>query len=112
MATPPYLGASQRVATSDDWFAKLGSFVAGSGTPMYFGSGQPSPLAGGILRGTSSPMYAAAPVREPSSQTEPMTSDEEPMCASGSSTCPIDPAALAAGQIAIVIPRERLGPCP
>ncbi|MDQ3369648.1 MAG: hypothetical protein M3680_29820 [Myxococcota bacterium] len=26
-------------------------------------------------------------------------------------TCPIDPEALASGHIAIVIPRERLGPC-
>ena len=64
----------------------------------------------------SAPAYAPVPAGTPpkdaqAAQTDPKGMNAalapracpiDPMC------CPIDPAALAAGQIAIVIPRERL----
>ncbi len=110
MATPPYSGQGQQVAASNDWFSKIASLFSGSSTPAYIGAGQPAQVTSGLLRGTSTPIYAAAPVRE----VAPVASDTDPtlaeIVAACEMDCPINPAALAAGQIAIVIPRERLGP--
>ncbi len=115
MATPSYIGAGQRIGTPDGWLARIGSFFTGSGTPSYVGSGQPQPTTtGGFLRGAATPIYAAAPpATEPAGQTDSL-SDAGALAQQNAviQMCPIDPAALAAGQIAIVIPRERLGPCP
>lgn len=72
---------------------------------MYAGLGQPSGSDGGL--GTA-PAYAPAPVVTApkdlgtSAALAPRACPIDPMC------CPIDPAAIAAGQIAIVIPRERV----
>jgi hypothetical protein len=106
MATPPYVGASPAVAAGDNWFARLTSYFAGSGTPIYDGVGQPAPT--GVLQSTPSPIYAAAPTESSDAvSSEPALTVEQEFY---EDSCPIDPAALAAGQIAIVIPRERLGP--
>ncbi|MGE0402451.1 MAG: hypothetical protein AB7T06_37460 [Kofleriaceae bacterium] len=109
MATPPYAGQGQQIATSNDWFSKIASLFTGSSTPAYIGAGQPAQVTSGFLRGTSTPMYAAAPVRE----AVPVAAEMDPSVSVATvceMDCPIDPSALAAGQIAIVIPRERLGP--
>lgn len=111
MTTPAYQGANQPPADNGgSWFGRLGSFFGGGGTPTYMGVGQPS---GNTALG-SSPAYAPAPAVKPptdqAAQTDtkgtsaafaPRACPIDPLC------CPIDPAALAAGQIAIVIPRER-----
>ncbi|MFN0246128.1 MAG: hypothetical protein ACKV2T_04420 [Kofleriaceae bacterium] len=108
MATPPYLGATSGIAVGDNWFARLTSNFASSGTPIYAGAGQPSPYAAGVLQSSSSPIYAAAPANASETAPSDATQAVELQCFEDS--CPIDPAALAAGQIAIVIPRDRLGP--
>ena len=102
MATPPYLSAPQsNVAQSGGWLRRIGSYFGGTGTPSYAGNGQPSPSGGGLFR--TPPSYASAPVAAPAQpRTCPCTSAVE----SESMDCPIDPEALAAGQIAIVIPRQ------
>ncbi len=107
MATPNYLGAVQpNAGNGQGLIARIGSYFGGGGTPAYAGRGQPVPVAGGLLR-PATPGYAAAPVREQIVEdTEAAQADEE----SEASVCPIDPEALASGHIAIVIPRERLGP--
>lgn len=88
-------------------------------TPSYQGPGQPIADAGsswlariGSLFAPAAPTYARAPEVTPkdaqfgtavtSANLAPMCCPIDPVC------CPIDPAALAAGQIAIVIPRERV----
>lgn len=119
MATPAYQGANQPPADNGgSWFGRLGSFFGGGGTPSYAGLGQPNGSVGAL---GSAPAYAPAPVVTPPKdaqasqpgqavQTDPMGTNAalapracplDPVC------CPIDPAAIAAGQIAIVIPRER-----
>jgi hypothetical protein len=104
MATPPYQSASQsNVAQSGGLLRRIGSYFSGGGTPSYSGNGQPSPQGGGLFR--SSPSYAPGPV----APTPPAESRTCPcMCAAEPELmeCPIDPEALAAGQIAIVIPRQ------
>ena len=110
MSTPLYHGAAQpSPARSDGVLGRLASYFGGSGTPPYAGSGQPLPAQGGLLR-PNTPIYASAPVRTVVASGA-VASDIEPMETSESvSACPIDPAALAAGAIAIVIPRDRLLP--
>lgn len=106
MATPSYLGAGQQLsAINQGWLVRLGSFLGGSGTPLYVGAGQPAPSLGGFMRGPT-PVYAAAPVKEQIAEVASTGCSAE---VAEASACPIDPAALAAGQIAIVIPRDR---CP
>ncbi len=119
MATPAYQGANQPPADNGgSLFGRLGSFFGGGGTPSYAGLGQPSGNVGAL---GSALAYAPAPVAPPKDahatqtgqavHTDPKATNAalapracpiDPVC------CPIDPAALAAGQIAIVIPRERL----
>lgn len=115
MATPAYQGANQPPADSGGGlFGRLGSFFGGGGTPMYAGIGQP---IGGIGAVGNSPAYAAAPTKDakPTQPAQAAQTDAKSMttalapcpCPLDPVCCPIDPAALAAGQIAIVIPRER-----
>ncbi|HEY4177976.1 MAG TPA: hypothetical protein VGM90_14110 [Kofleriaceae bacterium] len=110
MATPPYVGANQsQVGTSDGWIAKLGSFFGGGSTPAYNGTGQPAPQAVVSMRGATTPSYGSpAPAATPDVDEETPDDTESSVCGSD---CAVDPAQLAAGKIAIVIPRERLGPC-
>jgi hypothetical protein len=103
MATPNYLGAAQpQLSNGDGLLARIGSYLGGGGTPAYRGVGQPAPvMTGGMLR-PSTPIYAAAPVRE---QVTQGTAEVEALAQSEASACPIDAEALASGHIAIVIPR-------
>lgn len=105
MATPAYQGTGQPSADAGGGlFGRFGSFFGGS-TPSYAGVGQPTTATGAL--GGSGVAYAPAPSAKPESSTS-AASDE---MAAEIMTCPIDPEALASGHIAIVIPRERLGPC-
>ncbi len=113
MATPAYQGAAQQTADNGGGlFGRLGSLFGGGGTPSYAGIGQPTTGSTGYLGG-SAVAYAPAPAApkpeciSPTgvSQAEINEANVQVM------TCPIDPEALASGHIAIVIPRERLGPC-
>ena len=91
MPTPSYLGAGQPPAEiSGSLFGRIGSLFGGVGTPSYSGVGQPT-TNGGYLA-ASAPAAAPAPADDSSSGG---TCDD----------CPVDSDALAAGQIAIVIPR-------
>jgi hypothetical protein len=95
VATPIYQGQGQPAADNGgSWFGRLGSFFGG-GTPSYAGVGQPTSSG----PSGSTVAYVAAPTAPP---TENATYDD-----AEAATCPIDPAALAAGHIAIVVPRER-----
>ena len=113
MTTPAYQGANQPPADNGgSLFGRLGSFFGGGGTPRYAGLGQPNGSIGALGGALA---YAAAPVVNAPKDAQVVQTDPkgtsaalaqracpiDPMC------CPIDPAALAAGQIAIVIPRER-----
>ena len=110
MPTPSYQGSNQPTADGGgSWFGRLGSFFGGGGTPTYAGIGQPTGIVGAL--GGGAPAYAPAPVVTPPKDTPAIIAAQAPMCCPiDPMGCPIDPAALAAGQIAIVIPRERLGP--
>lgn len=103
MATPAYQGQGQPAADSGGGlFGRLGSIFAGS-TPNYAG------VAQAASTGSSGAVVAYAPAPAPKPES---TSDATSIDANAEvMTCPIDPAALAAGHIAIVIPRERLGLC-
>ena len=106
MSTPSYLGAGQPIAKSGGLLGRLGSYFGGGGTPAYAGDAQASPANRGGLLASSTPAYAAAPVRAPIAEVQaqemaaPCEVEERPAV-----MCPIDPEALAAGQIAIVVPR-------
>jgi hypothetical protein len=102
MATPNYLGAAQaQPSNGDGLLGRIGSYFSSGGTPSYRGKGQPMAANGGLLR-PATIAYAAAPVKEQLAQDNA----EAQACAeSEASACPIDPEALAAGHIAIVIPR-------
>lgn len=107
MATPPYLGTAQPVATSAGLFGRLGSYFGSSTTPAYAGRGQPQ--AGGGLLAVPTPIYAPAPVREPVEDPKIVQEEVAAACAADEPPvvmCPIDAAALAAGQIAIVVPHQ------
>ena len=92
MPTPSYLGARQPAADgSGSLLDRIGSLFGGVGTPSYSGVGQPT-TNGGYLA-ASAPAAGPAPMDDSSSGG---TCDD----------CPIDSDALAAGQIAIVIPRS------
>ncbi len=113
MATPAYQGPGQPPADvgGGGLFGRFGSLFGGI-TPSYAGVGQPAPVTGAL--GGSAVAYAPAPSPAPKPETSTptgasqATSNEED---ARFMTCPIDPEALASGHIAIVIPRERLGPC-
>ncbi len=107
MTTPNYLGAAGfNAGNGQGLLARIGSYFGNGGTPSYAGVGQPVPAVGGLLR-PATPAYAPAPVKEQNAEDNEAAQavDESEVLA-----CPIDPEALAAGHIAIVIPRERLGP--
>ena len=94
MATPGYQGPNQlRADGIGSWFGRLAAFFGG-GTPAYQGDGQPSPS--GAYLGGGTPAYLPAPT---ASTPDVPTETEATM------TCPIDPEEIAAGKIAIVIPR-------
>ena len=101
MATPSYLGPGQPLASNGSGFlGRLGSVLGGGATPRYLGEGQPS-SSGGFFD-SATPAYVPAPDVDSAPNQEPTTT-----CAS----CPIDPAAIAAGNIAIVIPHNRADVC-
>ncbi len=106
MATPPYLGAAQPLPSrGDGLIARIGAYL-GSETPVYRGAGQPAPSMTAALLRTSTPFYAAAPIRDQS--VEPvaeMHADGDEQMSTCQAGCPIDAEALASGHIAIVIPR-------
>lgn len=100
MPTPAYFGKGQPLADNGGgWLGRFGSLLGGN-TPAYAGDGQPSSM-GGMLGG-SAPAYAPAPSVKPPEQSEDQRDTAEAQV-----SCPIDPEALAAGQIAIVIPRQQ-----
>lgn len=100
MATPAYQGSSQPPLVNGVGFlGRLGSIFGGE-TPTYSGDGQPSSSVGVLGRVT--PAYAPAPT--------PSESIEEQLASEVLASCPIDPAALATGHIAIVIPRTACVP--
>ena len=103
MATPNYLGAAQPLPSNGaGLFGRIGSYFGNGGTPAYRGVGQPvTVISGGLLR-PMTPMYAAAPLKE---QIAENCVAAQAAAQSEASACPIDPEALAAGHIAIVIPR-------
>jgi hypothetical protein len=91
MATPPYQGPGQPpLDNGGSWLGRIGSIFGGQ-TPTYSGDGQPSSSVGVLGRVT--PAYMPAPT------TQENVKDDQ-------TSCPIDPVALAAGHIAIVIPRS------
>ena len=107
MATPAYQGPGQPAADGGgSWLGRLGSILGGK-TPAYAGAGQPVANVGGFGSGT--PVYSPAPVASSKdAQPDPKGTIAAPAvmrCPIDPSGCPVDPAALAAGQIAIVIPR-------
>lgn len=90
MTTPTYQGPGQPIADSGgSWLGRIGSLFANA-APAY--ARAPDATLKDTQSGTTVTIAAQAPICCPI----------DPQC------CPIDPAALAAGQIAIVIPRERL----
>jgi hypothetical protein len=103
MATPNYRGAVQSLPSNGNGLlGRIGSYFGSGGTPMYRGAGQPAPaFAGGLLR-PAAPAYVAAPVTELVVEDD---AEAQAAAACEASACPIDPEALAAGHIAIVIPR-------
>src|SRR5688500_2905136 len=103
MATPNYLGAAQPLPSNGQGlFDRIGSYFGNGGTPAYRGVGQPVTVIGGGLLRPMPPVYPAAPVKgrvaEECGAAHAAAQSEAP-------ACPIDPEALAAGRIAIVIPR-------
>ena len=110
MATPAYQGQGQPSADfGGGLFGRFGSFFGGS-TPSYAGVGQPTSASGAL--GGSAVAYAPPPAAKPeTSSPSGATADASTESDAEVLTCAIDPEALASGHIAIVIPRERLGPC-
>ncbi len=110
MTTPAYAGPGQPSADNGGGglFGRFGSFFGGS-TPSYAGVGQPTASTGSL--GGSAVAYAPAPAAKPETSSTTGVSQESSEMSAQVMTCPIDPEALASGHIAIVIPRERLGPC-
>ena len=101
MATPPYLGAAQPLSNNGDWFARLGSFFGGTVTPMY-AAAPPAPAAPVTV-----PVAApATPLADSTAVVVPMQMCACMYSALQQAACPIDLDAIAAGQIAIVIPRK------
>ena len=107
MGTPTYGGKGQPVPESGSgWLGRLGAFLGGENAPSYAGDGQPSSSGGGFFGG-STPAYAPPPssIAPNSGCQAGAQADPQALVA-----CPIDADALAAGQIAIVVPRDRNEP--
>ena len=103
MATPIYRGAVQpQPSDGSGLLGRIGSFLGSGGTPLYRGAGQPAPALHGALLRPGGPAYVAAPVKE---QVVEDNAEAQAEAECEASACPIDPEALAAGHIAIVIPR-------
>ena len=104
MSTPSYLGLNQPPVNAGGWLGRLGSYFGSNGTPPYAAAGQPATANAGVAGAT--PIYAPAP----SESSEASASNVVCACMrtqhAEATDCPIDPQALAAGQIAIVIPRQ------
>ena len=108
MTTPAYQGTGQPIADGGSGFlGRLGSFFGGGGTPTYAGDGQPSSSGGGGYLGGGSPAYASVTAATQLKRDTTIDANDS-SDAQASLGCPIDPAALAGGQIAIVIPRDFL----
>jgi hypothetical protein len=102
MATPTYQGPGQPpLDNGGSFLGRIGS-VFGPATPTYLGDGQPSSNVGAL--GQSAPMYVPAPIVK---QVE-----HSPASIEALASCGIDPAALAAGHIVLIIPRSALCSCP
>lgn len=100
MATPAYQGPAQPpLDNGGGILGRIGS-VFGSSTPTYLGDGQ-SPSVGAL--GQNTPAYAPAPT---------MTNAPRPASLDALASCGIDPDALAAGNIVLIIPRSALISCP
>ena len=99
MATPAYYGLGQPLLLNSGGSLGLGSIFGGA-TPTYSGDGQPSSGVGVLGRAT--PAYL--PALTPSEANQ-----DDLASAVAQSSCPIDHAAIAAGQIAIVVPRTACG---
>ena len=104
MSTPSYLGKGQPL-TSGGLLAKLSSYFAGSATPSYAAPGQLG-AAQGNASVAATPSYAPAPVQGTEADTPNPTCACMQVQEAEATDCPIDADALAAGQIAIVIPRQ------
>lgn len=103
MTTPIYRGAVQpQPSNGNGLLGRLGSYFGSGSTPMYRGAGQPVPVSSGALLRPAIPAYAVAPEKE---QCEEDNAEAQADAESEASACLIDPEALAAGHIAIVIPR-------
>ena len=102
MSTPSYLGQNQPTGDSGGLLGRIGSFFGGGGTPAYAAAGQLA--ATNANASSSTPGYAPA-----RGQAEATGSKHVCVCMQAkepeATECPLDPEALAAGQIAIVIPR-------
>ncbi len=100
MGTPIYQGPGQPPADNGGLLGGLGSFLGGA-SPAYAGVNQSQSAASWL--GNATPAYAPAPPPPPSS----LANAPCDVCGSDDQdSCPVDPTALAAGQIAIVIPRS------
>ena len=105
MATPTYSGTGQPVTPpSTGWLGGLSSFFGGgSATPAYAGAGQPAACARGSFFGGVTPAYATPPTATMST-ADPANAPKPTPAPSNYAPCPIDPQALAVGQLAIIIP--------
>ncbi|HWO21283.1 MAG TPA: hypothetical protein VNO30_21095 [Kofleriaceae bacterium] len=111
MANRTYLGTSQSIASNDRGVLdRIGAYFRSGGTPAYIGGGQPPPTAGVSFFGGMSFFGGTTPAYRPPPfvPAEPPPTCAPPGPEAAPTACPIDPAALAAGQIAIVIPRLGL----
>ena len=103
MTTPNYRGAVQSPPSNGTGLlGRIGSYLGSGSTPMYRGAGQPAPAFGGELLRPMAPAYVSAPVKERVAECD---AEAQAAAECEASACPIDPEALAAGHIAIVIPR-------
>jgi hypothetical protein len=107
MTTPIYRGATQPPPTAaKDLLQQISAYLSGSGTPAYAGAAQPAAATRGGLFGSETPAYAV-PVTAPDAGTVDAEAGSVAPCTEPADAlaCPLDPEALAAGHIAIVIPR-------
>ena len=104
MSTPSYLGAVQHAGHPGGWLSRLSSYFGGSGTPAYAAAGQPASTDREASDGT--PAYAPAPDHAPEATHPRLVCACTQVEEEEATGCPIDADALAAGQIAIVIPRQ------
>jgi hypothetical protein len=107
MSTPTYKGQAQAsVATRGGLLARLGAMFGGAGTPRYRGDGQPSPGSGGFF-GIATPAYKVTEAAQAADGAQAQAGEaaqiERPLIV-------VDPDALAAGKIAVIVPRDLCAP--